>query len=87
MTNYQRQRETTVQQLVELNQQLAGIAQRVRAAGTVQAKQEIFVERDRLLEQITQLQTEQALRDRDEMAEISQKLEQPRFQPAARTQR
>jgi hypothetical protein len=81
--NYTKERNERAGDLAQLNQQLSLISERVRAAATVAAKQEIFLERDRLLEQIAQLQMQQALADRDEMAELSERVEQPRFQPAA----
>lgn len=79
--NYTKERNERAQGLSALNLQLSQISQRVRAASTVALKQEIFLERDSLLEQIAQLQMQQALADRDEMDELSQGLDQPRFQP------
>lgn len=85
--NYTKERNERAGELAQLNQQLSLISERVRAAATVAAKQEIFLERDRLLEQIAQVQMQQALADRDEMDELSQNLDQPRFQPATRARR
>ena len=84
INQYQKKRQTIVDSLVNIQQQLTAKVKDIQQATTVDLKLAAFTQRDLLMEQQRQLQIELSLLDNEEIQRQGSERTQPRFRPASR---
>jgi hypothetical protein len=84
INQYQKKRQTIVDSLLNIQQQLTVKVKDIQQATTVDLKLAAFTQRDLLMEQQRQLQIELSLLDNEEIQRQGSERTQPRFRPADR---
>jgi hypothetical protein len=84
INQYQKKRQTIVDSLLNIQQQLTAKVKDIQQATTVDLKLAAFTQRDLLMEQQRQLQIELSLLDNEEIQRQGSERTQPRFRPADR---